>query len=262
MRRTCLSEIESRGGGLAHRRQGAAHPPTVGCGGASGRTATIGADPERTELVAGAGSDVVPGQRAVSQIYQPRIANLRVDSFATQSLASHIAGICIVLTAGTELDVGRRSRQPAGERRTEMANAYYSMVIDAAADTVWTTVRDFSAYGWAGSGYSAVIEDGRRSDAVGAVRRIGDDGKMRQTLLALSDVDRSLTYDVLPGSPIEVDNYRACLRIRPIVDANQTFVEWSATFDCAPADAEHWRRFYAEDRFPTWLAALREHMTA
>jgi len=143
-----------------------------------------------------------------------------------------------------------------------MANAYYSTVLAAAVDKVWATMRDFSAYEWAGSEANAAIEDGGRGDAVGTVRRIGDDdGAMRQRLVELSDADRSFTYEILPGSPIEVDNYRACLRVRPVVDTAQTFVEWSATFDCAPGHAEHWQRFYAEDRFPTWLGALRERIT-
>jgi hypothetical protein len=142
-----------------------------------------------------------------------------------------------------------------------MPSAYYSTVLDAPVDDVWMTVRDFSVYEWAGSEYRAVIEDGGRGDAVGTVRRIGDDDGMRQRLVELSDVDRSFTYDVLPGSPIAVENYRACLRVRPVVDTGQTFVEWSAAFDCAAVDAERWRRFYADDRFPAWLGALRERMT-
>jgi hypothetical protein len=139
-----------------------------------------------------------------------------------------------------------------------MAVAYFSTVLNAPVDRVWAVVRDFGAYEWAGSEYSAVMEV--PGDAVGAVRRIGDTGAMRQRLVELSETDRSFTYDVLPGSPIEVDNYRACLRLRPVVDTDQTFIEWSATFDCAPQEAERWRRFYAEDRFPTWLGALRDRM--
>lgn len=142
-----------------------------------------------------------------------------------------------------------------------MTTAYFSTVLNAPVDQVWTTVRDFGAYEWAGSQYSAVMEEGRSGDAVGAVRRIGDHPAMRQRLVALSEVDRSFSYEVLPGSPIEVDNYRGCLRLRPIVDAGQTFVEWLATFDCDPGDAERWRRFYVEDRFPTWLQALKEKVT-
>lgn len=143
-----------------------------------------------------------------------------------------------------------------------MTTAYFSTVLEAPIDEVWATVRDFGAYDWAGSGYSAVIEDGRAGDAVGAIRRIGDDGAMRQQLVQLSDVDRSFTYEVLPGSPIEVDNYRATVQLRPVIDTGETFAEWSATFDCAPPDVENWRRYYAAGRFPTWLDALRSRVTA
>lgn len=141
-----------------------------------------------------------------------------------------------------------------------MAGAYFSTILDVPVDRAWATVRDFSAYEWAGSRYCAVMEDGRAGDVVGAVRRIGNTEAMRQRLVQLSDADHSLTYDVLPGSPIGVANYRACLRLRPITDTGRTFIEWSATFDCAPEDAPRWERFYAEDRFPTWLHALRAHL--
>jgi Polyketide cyclase / dehydrase and lipid transport len=143
-----------------------------------------------------------------------------------------------------------------------MTTAYFSTMLDAPIEDVWTTVRDFGAYEWAGNQYSAVIEDGRAGDAVGAIRRIGDDGAMRQRLVQLSDADHSFTYDIVLGSPIEVDNYRATVRLRPIIDTGKTFVEWSATFDCAPEDAEHWRHFYAGERFPAWLHALRSRITA
>lgn len=142
-----------------------------------------------------------------------------------------------------------------------MTNAYFSTVLDATIEAVWATVRDFGAYDWAGSDYTAVIEDERSGDCVGAIRRVGDDGAMRQRLVQLSNADHSFTYEVLPGSPIEVSNYRASLRLRQVIDTGQTFIEWTANFDCSPNDAERWRRFYAEDRFPTWLHALRERLT-
>ena len=102
-----------------------------------------------------------------------------------------------------------------------MATAYFSTVLDAAIDEVWTTVRDFGQYEWAGTEYSALVEDGRAGDSVGAVRRVGDDGTMRQRLVQLSDADHYFTYDVLPGSPIEVENYRATLSLRPVVETAQ-----------------------------------------
>ena len=65
-----------------------------------------------------------------------------------------------------------------------MTNAYFSTVLKALIDTVWKTVRDVSAYEWAGSAYSAAIEDDRSGDSVGAIRRIGDDGALHDRLAA------------------------------------------------------------------------------
>lgn len=90
-----------------------------------------------------------------------------------------------------------------------MTDAYFSTVLDTTIEVVWATVRDFGAYDWAGSGCAAVIEDNRPGDCVGAIRRVGEDGAMRQRLVQLSDADHSFTYDVLPGSPMQVSNYRA-----------------------------------------------------
>lgn len=142
-----------------------------------------------------------------------------------------------------------------------MTMAHFSTVLDAPIEEVWSTVRDFGVYEWAGSQYWAIIEDDQPGDAVGSIRRIGEEGAMRQQLVELSDVDHRFSYVVLPGSPIEVDHYRGTLSLRPVVDTRQTFIEWTATFDCTAADAEHWRAFYAEDRFPAWLAALRARVT-
>lgn len=142
-----------------------------------------------------------------------------------------------------------------------MTDAYFSTVLNATIDVVWATVRDFGAYDWAGAAYSAIVEDDRSGDSVGAIRQVGGDGAMRQRLVQLSDADHSFTYDVLPGSPLEVGSYRASVRLRPVIDTGQTFAEWTASFDCSPDDAERWRRFYAEDRFPTWFGALRDRLT-
>jgi hypothetical protein len=142
-----------------------------------------------------------------------------------------------------------------------MTKAYFSTVLDASADEVWSAVRDFGSYSWAGSEYSAVIEANRAGDAIGTVRRVGADGAMRQRLVAMSDPDRWFSYEVCAGSPIEVDKYRATLRVTPVVDTGRAFVEWWATFDCPPADSARWQRFYAEDRFPTWIDGLRHQLT-
>jgi hypothetical protein len=57
-----------------------------------------------------------------------------------------------------------------------------------------------------------------------------------------------------------VRNYTATIRVAPVVETNQAFVEWSATFDCAAEEYEQWTNHFAKDGFARWLAALRKFM--
>ena len=71
-----------------------------------------------------------------------------------------------------------------------MAEVYVSAVIDAAADTVWRTVRDFNGLpDWHPIVAGSRIEEGRPSDQIGCVRafQLHDGSSIREQLLALSD---------------------------------------------------------------------------
>jgi hypothetical protein len=139
-----------------------------------------------------------------------------------------------------------------------VAFSYFSTVFEQCADRVWDAIRDFGAYEWAGAGCEASIEDGRPGDAVGSVRTIGDDGP-RQRLLAHSDLDRSYVYEFDGSCPFPVENYRATIRITPIIDDNRAFVEWSASFDCDPAERAYWTDHFARS-FAMWLGSLRSQL--
>jgi hypothetical protein len=144
-----------------------------------------------------------------------------------------------------------------------MAKAYYSMVLDHTADQVWAVIRRFGDYAWAGVKGETIIEDGKSGDQVGAVRRVRTgEGQIRQRLLACSDVDRSYTYEFCDQPPFPVRNYKAMIRVRPIVESGQAFVEWSATFDCADDDLDRWTAYFRQEGFAKWLASLRKVMQA
>ena len=54
-----------------------------------------------------------------------------------------------------------------------MAKTYYSTVFEQSAPEVWKIVRDFNNYPvWLGGAGESAVEDGKSSDAVGAVRRV------------------------------------------------------------------------------------------
>lgn len=153
---------------------------------------------------------------------------------------------------------GRAAR--ASEDR--VSSTYYSTVFSQPAERVWAAIRDFGDYQWAGTAYQATLENGQAGDAVGAVRRVrtGAESFIRQRLLAHSDIDRSYTYEFCEPCPFPVSGYRATLRVTPVVDGDRSFVEWWASFDCAPEERERWASYFRDDGFATWLSALRARL--
>lgn len=142
-----------------------------------------------------------------------------------------------------------------------MAKSYYSIVLDHPADDVWSVIRPFGHYAWAGVESDTIIEDGKAGDQVGAVRRVAANGTvLRQRLLAHSDTDRSYTYRFCSAPPFPVRDYEATLRVRPVVANNRSFVEWWATFDCAAEERDRWVAHFEQQGFAKWLGALRRFM--
>lgn len=148
-----------------------------------------------------------------------------------------------------------------------MHRAYYSSVLDQPANEVWSLVRDFNNYPRYIEGVTeSVIEDGRRGDEVGAVRRfLYGDAWIRQRLLAHSDADRSFSYAGMepfpfPGkggtaAPAPID-YQGTLRLAPIVDGDRTFIEWFVEFEAEPSVSARWTDLLLE-LVPQWVDSLR-----
>ncbi|MBN9085992.1 MAG: SRPBCC family protein [Reyranella sp.] len=140
-----------------------------------------------------------------------------------------------------------------------MAEAFYSVVLDHPADAVWSVIRPFGHYAWAGVDAETVIEEGKADAEVGAVRHVSMPGRaIRQKLLAHSDRARSYTYSFLEPAP--VPNYVATIRVTPVAETGQAFVDWRATFDCAPDEQARWLDRFERKGFAVWLAALRRFM--
>ena len=117
-----------------------------------------------------------------------------------------------------------------------MARVYVSTVVNARNDRVWARVRDFNGMpNWHPAIAESRIEGGEPSDKIGCVRdfRLRNGDRIREKLLGLSDYDMFCTYSILE-SPMGVENYVATLRLTPVTDGDQTFMEWTAEFDCAP----------------------------
>ena len=134
-----------------------------------------------------------------------------------------------------------------------MARAYASIILKAPVETVWSMARNFNGLpGWAPAVARSKIEDGLDADVVGCVRsfHLHDGGNVRERLLALDDAQYSFTYNFeKPAFPIK--NYLATLRLYPVTATDQTFVEWTATFDEAPGDEGRYERIVSKDVFAT-----------
>jgi hypothetical protein len=139
-----------------------------------------------------------------------------------------------------------------------MTRAYYSTVFEQPAPQVWKIVRDFNNYPvWVGGAGESRIEDGKTGDAVGAVRSVHyQERHIRQRLLALSDVERGQTYEFCGVASLPVTDFRATLRITPVVDGDRAFAEWWATFDC-DADRRDELTGTLQGWFGKWLESLR-----
>jgi hypothetical protein len=112
-----------------------------------------------------------------------------------------------------------------------VAKAYYSTVFEQSADDVWSVIRDFNNYPvWVDGAGESEIEGGKSGDSVGTIRNVLYNGNRKQQKLpALSDVERSQTYEFAGEAPLPVQNFQATLRVTPVVDGDRAFVEWWAT---------------------------------
>src|SRR6185369_14407200 len=131
-----------------------------------------------------------------------------------------------------------------------MTTVSYSTVFEQSADQVWAVIRDFNSYPvWVASVTESHIEEGRSGDAVGCIRNFVEYGtRIRQRLLAHSDLDRFYTYESC--EPLgTITYYQGTGRVTP-------FVEWSVTFDCPAKEQENCTKLLKE-AMPQWLKSLR-----
>jgi hypothetical protein len=142
-----------------------------------------------------------------------------------------------------------------------MIRIYVSSVIDAAADNVWSRIRDFNALPlWHPAIADSRIENNEPSDRVGCIRHFHtrDGGMIRERLLALSDYEYSQTYEILE-SPMGVANYVATLKLTPITDGQRSFAEWSAEFECAEGREHELTELIGNGVFQGGFDGLKRH---
>jgi len=138
-----------------------------------------------------------------------------------------------------------------------MGNCYNSAVINASVDTVWDTIKNFHELSWGDLVVSKVDKVGDVvGTEVGAQRILND--AFHETLLSIDDVNHSFTYSIDDGpGPVAkdaVDNYVGSVKLSPITDTTQTFIEWTSRFE---SDAESTVSDFCNPIYAGVLASLK-----
>ena len=140
-----------------------------------------------------------------------------------------------------------------------MVQVRRSTVIDAPIDAVWGMLRDFNGHErWHPAVAESRIEEGRRPDEIGCVRRfrLTSGGELREQLLRLSDRDHSFTYCILEA-PIPLIDYVAILRLKPVTDGRRTFWEWSSEFRTPPGEESELAALVGEQIYEAGFDAIK-----
>jgi hypothetical protein len=139
---------------------------------------------------------------------------------------------------------------------------YVSSVIDAPADTVWQSIRDFNGLpSWVPVVAESRIENYQPGDKIGCVRnfRLKDGGMIREQLLTLSDLEQCYSYCLLE-TPIPLFNYVAHVRLMPVTDGDRTFWEWESRFTTRPGEEAQLTEMVGEQIYQAGFDAIRRHL--
>ena len=118
---------------------------------------------------------------------------------------------------------------------------YNSITINASADQVWSTLRNFNDLSWA----DGIVEsqenlNGRSGTEVGAKRLLN--GAITETLQSFDDDSMAFSYSIDEGPDVlasdMVSGYIGKVRVAPITANDSCFVEWSSDWDSAKGDVK------------------------
>lgn len=141
-----------------------------------------------------------------------------------------------------------------------MPRPHASGVIDAPVDQVWTLLKDFGKI----SALATAIEHSELvgEAGVGAVRRLtlGDGVNVEERLVALDELSTTLMYEIVGANPFNVRRYVATVRVSPVTDTGESFVEWWAEFDADAAAETDLVALFSNGVFADVIAGIRSHL--
>ena len=145
-----------------------------------------------------------------------------------------------------------------------MVRVVRSTVLDVPIDAAWEVLRDFNGHDrWHPEIADSTIERGENSDRVGCVRRfrLADGSELRERLLALSDLETTVSYCLL-DTPVPLFNYVAHLRLAPVTDGDSTFWEWTSSFSTSAGRESEMTELVGEGIYQAGFDAVRSYLEA
>jgi hypothetical protein len=140
-----------------------------------------------------------------------------------------------------------------------MPHVIRSTIIDAPVDRLWAVLRDFNGHDkYHPIVAQSAIERGLPSDKVSCVRRftLQDGSELREQLLALSDVEMTMSYCLLE-TPIPLFNYVAHVRLLPVTDGNRSFWRWEGRFTTPAGREQELADVVGNDVYTNGMEAVR-----
>jgi hypothetical protein len=140
-----------------------------------------------------------------------------------------------------------------------MPHVIRSTIIDAPVDRLWAVLRDFNRHDkYHPIVAQSAIERGLPSDKVSCVRRftLQDGSELREQLLALSDVEMTMSYCLLE-TPIPLFNYVAHVRLLPVTDGNRSFWRWEGRFTTPAGREQELADVVGNDVYTNGMEAVR-----
>lgn len=116
---------------------------------------------------------------------------------------------------------------------------YNSTVVNAEADQVWETIKDFHDLSWSKNIVSDVEKVGNKSGKEVGAKRILNQA-FHETLLSIDNEKRKFTYSIDDGpdavSKNNVSGYVGTVQVLPVSDTGESFVVWSSEWESAKDD--------------------------
>lgn len=116
---------------------------------------------------------------------------------------------------------------------------YNSTVINAPADQVWETLKDFHDLSWSKNVVTDVEKVGDKNGTDAGAKRVLNNA-FHETLLSIDNEARKFTYSIDDGpdavSKDNVEGYVGTVKVFPVSDTNNSFVVWSSEWESAKND--------------------------